>query len=406
MSLSEQDSAGSIPGINTDALFRSLNDRKRLEALASTGLLDSAPEVVFDRLTNLARRIVGTPVSLVSLVDDHRQFFKAQCGLGSPYSETRQTPLSHSFCQHVVHSTKPMIVRDARIDTSLKNNLAIRDLDVIAYLGIPIRAPGGHVIGSFCAIDNKPRNWSETDVKNMTDLTIAVESEIALRMAVEQRERDVETQDLLIGELNHRVKNLFALITAMVGVSSRETDDVQNMATRLKGRIRALARAHSLVRPMKDDDQKDEAKGGLRALLEAILAPYEGTGTIDIKGDRFPISSDAAVQLSLIFHELATNMVKYGALSKPGGQITITWDVEGDAHNPSETEKERSLYLVWEEHHPDLALSEPEKKPKGFGNRLVQGSVSGQLRGSISTDWHETGLKVTLRFPSARLSPA
>ena len=157
-----------------------LADAARLASLASTGLLDSDAEPSFDRLTRLAARFLGTPVALVSLVDDDRQFFKSCVGLPEPWAGRRQTPLSHSFCQHVVATREPLVVEDARLHPLVRDNRAISDLGVIAYLGIPL-AIDGQVIGSFCAIDGKPRAWTGDDVAMLRDLAESVVTEIRLR---------------------------------------------------------------------------------------------------------------------------------------------------------------------------------------------------------------------------------
>src|ERR1700735_2957666 len=122
-----------------------LRNPERLAALADTHLPDSAAEEAFDRLTRMVTRLLGVPVSLVSLVDDRRQFFKSQQGLQGPASVARQTPL---------------VVTDAENDPRVRENLAIPDLGVKAYLGVPLTLPSGHVIGSLCAIDTVPRQWS------------------------------------------------------------------------------------------------------------------------------------------------------------------------------------------------------------------------------------------------------
>ena len=114
-----------------------LSDPHRLRALEAAALLDTPAEAMFDRLTNLAARTLGVPVALVSLVTPDRQFFKAQCGLPPPAAERRETPLSHSFCQYVVEDGEALIVEDARSDERLADNLAISDLGVIAYAGLP-----------------------------------------------------------------------------------------------------------------------------------------------------------------------------------------------------------------------------------------------------------------------------
>ena len=159
----------------------------RLSALVETGLLDSPPEPAFDRLTDLVRRVLGVPVSLVSLVDRERQFFKSQQGLDEPWCSLRETPLSHSFCQHVVERDKPLVLDDVRASALGEGNLAIRDLGVIAYLGVPIRTPDGVSIGSLCAIDSQPRDWTDRDLEVLRALGDAVTNEIAVRHHLRER---------------------------------------------------------------------------------------------------------------------------------------------------------------------------------------------------------------------------
>src|SRR4051812_39690423 len=141
-----------------------LSDPTRLAALRATALLDSEPERGFDRLTRLASYVLGVPVALVSLVDEDRQFFKSCIGLPEPWNSRRGTPLSHSFCQHAVASKEPLVIGDARLDPLVSENLAIRDLDVIAYAGFPLATSDGAVLGTFCAIDSQPRTWTDDEL--------------------------------------------------------------------------------------------------------------------------------------------------------------------------------------------------------------------------------------------------
>jgi serine phosphatase RsbU (regulator of sigma subunit) len=178
-----------------------LSDPHRLRALESAALLDTPAEMAFDRLTSLASRILGAPVALVSLVTPDRQFFKSQCGLPSPYSERRETPLSHSFCQYVVEDGAALIVEDAREDERLASNLAIADLGVIAYAGYPIRTLDGEVLGSFCAIDDRPRVWSPGDLEILSELASAATDVVALRSeAVAAGDAGRELQRALVPE--------------------------------------------------------------------------------------------------------------------------------------------------------------------------------------------------------------
>lgn len=148
-----------------------LTQPDRLAALRETALLDSPPEESFDRLTRLASHLLGVGASLVSLVDADRQFFKSQTGLSEPYASARQTRLSHSFCQWVVSGREPLIVEDANEHPSLRGNLAVKALGVIAYAGVPLLGRGRQVLGSFCAIHAERRTWSDDDIATLKDLS-------------------------------------------------------------------------------------------------------------------------------------------------------------------------------------------------------------------------------------------
>lgn len=157
-----------------------IRDADRLDALARTGLLDSPPSESFDTLTRMSARLLGVPVALVSLVDTSRQFFKSQIGLPEPWASSRETPLTHSFCQWVVSSHEDLIVSDAREHPVLSGNRALHELGVVAYAGVPLAATSGDPIGAFCAVDTKPRLWSDDDVALLRDLSRAVEACVAV----------------------------------------------------------------------------------------------------------------------------------------------------------------------------------------------------------------------------------
>jgi PAS domain S-box-containing protein len=173
-------------------LRTSLNDEFRLAALRHTGLLDSPTEESFDRLTRLAVQLFSAPVALVSVVDEGRQFFKSCVGVSEPLATSRQTPLSHSFCQHVVNTAEPLIVEDARQHPLVWDNLAISDFGVIAYAGIPLITSEGHVLGSFCVLGYEPRQWKEQEISILKDLAASVMTEIELRLRTRQLEEQRE----------------------------------------------------------------------------------------------------------------------------------------------------------------------------------------------------------------------
>ncbi|MGJ3239133.1 MAG: ATP-binding protein [Anaerolineae bacterium] len=165
-----------------------ITDEQRLNALRAYCLLDTPADPAFDRMTRLASRILNVPVALVSLVDTDRQFFKSQIGLTPPLSETRELPLSHSFCQHVVATTAPLIIEDARQHPLVYDNLAIIDYNVIAYAGIPLMSSSGHVLGSFCVIDYQPRRWTPEEISILSDLAASVMTEVELRAEIRERQ--------------------------------------------------------------------------------------------------------------------------------------------------------------------------------------------------------------------------
>lgn len=158
-----------------------ITDPARLDALRASALLDGDVEHGFDRLTRLAATVLDVPIALVTLVTDERQFFKSCLGLPEPWATTRETPLTHSFCQHAVERDEPLVISDAREHDLVRDNLAIGDLGVVAYLGIPLRTRDGHVLGSFCAIAQEPRVWSERDIEVMGQLAESVMTEIDVR---------------------------------------------------------------------------------------------------------------------------------------------------------------------------------------------------------------------------------
>ena len=182
----------------TQDLQRALEAPERLAALAETGLLDSPEQTALDRYVRLVRNALGAPVGLVSLVDDHRQFFSSAAGLPEPWASKRETPLSHSFCKHVVAQQSELIVPDAPEHPLVKDNLAIPDLGVKAYAGVPIRTADGHVLGSFCAVDVQPREWTDRELTILRDLAEGV-GEV---MDLLRRARRAELSETSLAKLN------------------------------------------------------------------------------------------------------------------------------------------------------------------------------------------------------------
>jgi signal transduction histidine kinase len=258
-------------------LARPVADPARLAALRETALLDSPAEGAFDRLTRLAARLLRAPIALVSLVDVDRQFFKSCVGLPTAVAAARETPLSHSFCQHAVERAQPLIIEDARVSPLVFENLALRDLDVVAYAGIPLRTAEGFVLGSFCVIDHVPRRWSVDDVSTLSDLAAAVMTEIELRTALREAEaaraeaaRANRAKDDFLSVVSHELRSPLAGIASnsqmlSLGLCGPVSPKQQEALSRIR-----RSEAHLLTLINQLLDLKKIAAGHMRYDLDAL----------------------------------------------------------------------------------------------------------------------------------------
>ncbi|MBL7253482.1 PP2C family protein-serine/threonine phosphatase [Paractinoplanes lichenicola] len=162
---------------------------ERLAAVRRSGLLDTAPEEPFDRLTRLACELLDAPFGFVTVVDERRSFWKSCIGVTG---DDRQNPVGESFCQYVIAGDDAVIVTDAREDPLTSDNPSIEKMGVIAWAGYPVRSPEGHVLGSFCVVDNEPRAWTEQEKRTLEVLAHAASGEVALRISAEEAAREAE----------------------------------------------------------------------------------------------------------------------------------------------------------------------------------------------------------------------
>ena len=183
-----------------------IEDRDRLDVLRDLALLTASREPFFDHLTALASRVIGAPVSLVSMVASDYQFFKSSYGLAEPLHSQRGTPITHAFCQHVVATGEPLVVNDAREHELVKDNGSLHDHGVIGYLGIPLHT-GNKELGSFCLFEYEPREWSDEEVNIMQKFADLVNLEIDARARAKARgtleEHIIDTRNLVDEKISH-----------------------------------------------------------------------------------------------------------------------------------------------------------------------------------------------------------
>ncbi|HTU30621.1 MAG TPA: bifunctional diguanylate cyclase/phosphodiesterase [Solirubrobacteraceae bacterium] len=162
-------------------------DNARLSALRELGIIDTDPEAEFDRFTALAAELLKAPVSTITLIDSDRQFWKSAYGITGSWAEARGTPLSHSLCQEPMTTGTPLVLSDLRADRERADCLALRDLDVVAYAGMPLVLADGFAVGALCVIDHEPHEWTERDLATLSSLAEMVSSMLDLRRGLNQQ---------------------------------------------------------------------------------------------------------------------------------------------------------------------------------------------------------------------------
>lgn len=204
------------------------------------------------------------------------------------------------------------------------------------------------------------------------------------------RKQAEEGNELLAGEMSHRVKNLLTMATALTAITSRSATSAPEMAKELTQRLTALGRAHDLVRPVPGKVERGALLGDL---LSILLAPYDDmgafSGRIRVSVPRMAVGEAAATTLAMVLHELATNSLKYGALSCAEGTLDVSCDAPGPV-----------VAVVWtEQGGPEVNAPEG---PQGFGSKLLQRGMD-DLGGNAEVAWLKSGVVVTLQISADRL---
>lgn len=294
-----------------------------------------------DHYARLVRRSLSAPVGLVTLIHPDRQVFIGADGLPEALQEARETPLSHSFCQHVVADEGPIIVPDVRVVERLADNLAITDLGAVAYAGWPITDHEGRTIGSLCAIDTEVHDWTEEDARNLGDLAAACSAELSQSEVID------EANELLV-ELRRSNEHLASL-------GSQVTHDLQNPLLALSGTLEMLheenaspapdldmvglllSRAHRCVSRMSEllqDVMRYAVVGGELVLTDVdvgdiVASVLDDVPTLDRSlvevHDLPPVRADA-LQLRLLVQNLLTNAAKHAG----GSPTTVQARVDDD----------------------------------------------------------------------------
>ena len=322
-------------------------------------MLDTEPEPEFDRFTRLAVDLLNVPLALVSLVERDRQFFKSACGLFGDWALARQTPLSHSFCQHVVARRQPLVIADARRHPLVADNLAVRDLSVIAYAGIPLTLADGNVVGAFCAIHTHPHAWTEHELRILVDLAAAVRTQLELRRALAHQ----SLRDSLTGLPNRALTVAYAdqlttahadgaVVALAIGLDDMGTVNdaygtthgdrilslvsrriahqlgAEDVLGRLEGDVFAILRTGS-------DDQVDALKLAHRVRAAIMAEP------VAVRGDRLSVS--ATVGLATAAATAVADANARAPRCSPAPRRRCAWPSAGATRSSSPSPRPRSV---------------------------------------------------------------
>jgi PAS domain S-box-containing protein len=210
---------------------------------------------------------------------------------------------------------------------------------------------------------------------------------------IDEQRRAADQTEILSRELSHRIKNIFAVINGLIALSARRMPSAKDFAEELRGRVSALGRAHEFVRPHSAESQPTVGAATMKAMLHDLMGPYPARddGRLRIVGDDVGLDDRGATPMALVFHELATNAAKYGALSVPDGSVLIDISCRAD-----------DVQVTWTETGGPSVPSVPERQ--GFGSHLAEISIVQQLGGVFDRQWLETGLTATITVKTNRLT--
>jgi two-component sensor histidine kinase len=302
--------------------------------------------------------------------------------------EDATTPRNHSPCGVTLDRESATLASHPEVYYEW---IADAGIVVPEVLLVPLYIGSEDPLGTLWIVAEDEGHFHKGHVETATALAQFAGQALKMIRDKERLRAALDEQEMIAAEMNHRLKNLFAVTDGMIRGTVRDAESVEDFASALTGRLGALASAHSLVQT-KAGELGEPRLADLAQLLGAVLKAHESAGAprISISGPPVRCGPHSANLLALIFHELATNSAKSGVLSVCEGKLLVDWVEAGD-----------QMIVSWVETGGPRIPGPPERR--GFGAKLINRTVESHFAGTIVEDWRETGLIITLQLKRAEL---
>ncbi|MCW0235412.1 MAG: GAF domain-containing protein [Ferrovibrio sp.] len=369
-------------------------EEARMAAVRGYAVLDTPPDTAFDHITSLAADLFGTPIALISIVDEDRVWFKSRHGM-----PLEQIGRDAGLCASAILQKQPWLLADAAGDPRAQAHpLVTGDFGLRFYLGIPLSAPDGSNLGTLCVMDRKPRSVTRRQMAGMHSLAAlamtlldlhktARQADAALAQAAADKDKALRLAHMMANEIDHRVMNSLQLVAGLLSMQSRmpSDDDVPTQLKQAAGRVSAIARVHQHIYLSEGIEHADVGQYLQRVCDDlSVMLEAGNRGSIAVSGAEVKLPTARIVAIGLIINELVTNAIKYGE-----GKVTVRF---------ADTETGYTLSVSDEGDGPPP--DEILKPARGFGMKVITSLVQ-QLRGALSIGRQDdgTGTRITIAFP-------
>lgn len=354
-------------------------ETQRMLAVQRYDILDTPPDGAFDRITAMAARRFGAPISIISIVDHDRIWFKSRHGLPG----VAQIGRDPGLCASAIMSANPYVLTDAKLDPrSLANPLVAGEFGLRFYAGVPLRTTDGHNLGTLCVVDRAPRPVDQSQIDDLSDMASLVMDQMELRLSALTA---LSQAQLMAREIDHRVSNSLQFVASLLAMQGRSLGlDEAAAASHLQAAANRVAAVVQVHRHFYSEAAAEVSCIGFLQRLCAELSGILGR-SVEVRGDGGTEPSDRIQPIGLIVNELVTNAAKHGS-----GLIEITYRSRGDMREVSVCDE-----------GPGLPPGFDPSAGTGLGLRVVRSLVR-QLRGTVTAGSRSSGHGTcyTVTFPA------